>query len=107
MKISNGLHYWVRGRYGAGSLTGGLVKATNATDSISSMELLSMPKLRDKPISSYHSEEETTPGYDRRHHYTWAAEYRPARTVQGKTTSSSVSNTTNSSGSVRSETRFL
>ena len=103
----NGLHYWVRGRYGAGPLTGGLVKAPNATDSISSMELLSMPKLRDKPISSYHSEEETTAGYDRRHHYTWAAEYRPVRTVQGKTTSRTASSTTNSDRSERSETRFL
>ena len=103
----NGLHYWVRGRYGAGPSTGGLVKAPNATDSISSMELLSMPKLRDKPISSYHSEEETTAGYDRRHHYTWAAEYRPVRTVQGKTTSRTASSTTNSDRSERSETRFL
>ena len=30
----NGLHYWVRGRYGAGPLTGGLVKASNATSSV-------------------------------------------------------------------------
>ena len=103
----NGLHYWVRGRYGAGPLTGGLVKAPNATSSISTMELLSMPKLRDKPISSYHSEEETTPGYDRRHHYTWKAEYRPVRTVQGGTTSRSTTRTINGDSSVSNETRFL
>lgn len=83
----NGLHYWVRGRYGAGPLTAGLVKAPQAMDSLEAMELLSMPRVRDKPISSYHSEEETTRGYDRRHYYTWAAEYRPMRVRQGKKTS--------------------
>ena len=104
----NGLHYWVRGRYGAGPSTGGLVKAPNATDSISSMELLSMPKLRDKPISSYHSEEETSPGYDRRHHYTWAAERRSARVVKGRELSSnSISRTTTTTGPERNETRFI
>jgi len=103
----NGLHYWVRGRYGAGPLTGGLVKAPNATDSMGAMELLAMPKMRDKPISSYHPDEETTPGYDRRHHYTWAAERRPAQMVNGSVTSQTISNTTVKNGPARNEERFL
>ena len=73
----NGLHYWLRGRYGAGSEVGGLVKAEGATQSAVAMEMLYMPKDMKKPISMFHSEEETTPGYERRHYYTWAAEYRP------------------------------
>ena len=104
----NGLHYWVRGRYGAGPLTGGLVKAPNATSSVEAMELLSMPKLRDKPISSYHTEEETSPGYDRRHHYTWSAERRSARVVGGRELSSNTTTKTfTREGPERSETRFL
>ena len=95
----NGLHYWVRGRYGAGPLTGGLVKASNATSSVKAMELLLMPKLRDKPISSYHSEEETSPGYARRHHYTWAAERRAVRVVGGRTTSSTISSASRTTAS--------
>ena len=74
----NGLHYWLRGRYGVGAEVGGLVKAAGATTSVGAMEILYMPKDIKKPISMFHSEEESTPGYDRRHYYTWAAEYRPA-----------------------------
>ena len=103
----NGLHYWVRGRYGAGPLTGGLVKAPNAISSIKAMELLLMPTLRDKPISGYHSEEDTSPGYDRRHHYTWAAERRPARIVQGSSTSTTTTRTTSGSSTRSNGTKFL
>ena len=73
----NGLHYWLRGRYGAGPEVNGLVKAPGVTQSAVAMEMLYMPKEMEKPISMFHSEEETTPGYERRHYYTWAAEYRP------------------------------
>ena len=78
----SGLQYWLRGRYGAGAEVGGLVKAEGATKSASAMELLYMPKDMKKPISMFHSEEETTPGYERRHYYTWAAEYRPTSEIR-------------------------
>ena len=73
----NGLHYWTRGRYGSGPQVYGLVKHRDAMDSVEAMEALYMPAERKLPISNYHSEEESVPGYDRRHYYTWAAEYRP------------------------------
>lgn len=73
----NGLHYWLRGRYGAGPEVNGLVKAEGATGSAVAMEMLYMPKEMGKPISMFHPEEETTLGFERRHYYTWAAEYRP------------------------------
>ena len=78
----NGLQYWLRGRYGAGPEVDGLVKAEGATKSADAMELLYMPKDMKKPISMFHPEEETTPGYDRRHYFTWAAEFRPVSEIQ-------------------------
>ena len=80
-----GLQYWERGRFGAGTLANGLVKGANATKSTEMMELLLMPKTRDKPISSFLPEEETIVGHDRRHYKTWAAEYRSVTVVEGGT----------------------
>lgn len=75
--LRNGLHYWVRGRYGAGPLVQGLVKVPAALKSENAMAALYMPIVRDKPISKYHDENESISGFERRHYYTWAAEYRP------------------------------
>jgi len=47
----NGLHYWVRGRYGAGPQVNGLLKSPEATSSMVAMKLLYMPRERNKPIA--------------------------------------------------------
>ena len=77
----NGMHYWFRGRYGAGPLTFGMLKHPDAINSKSVMQSLYMPRQRPKPISAYHGDEVSSEGYDRRHLFTWAAEYRP---LEGK-----------------------
>ena len=102
----NGLHYWVRGRFGAGPLANGLVKSPNSTRSVESMKALIMPKVRDKPISNFLPEEESIAGYDRRHYKTWAAEYRPAKVVRGRTDYGSSSQVTRSSSNLQ-ESTFL
>ena len=81
----NGLHYWVRGRFGAGPVIDGLVKAPGSTSSPQAMEALLMPKIRNKPISNFLSEEESIPGHDRRHYVTWGAEYRGVSEKAGET----------------------
>lgn len=130
----NGLHYWVRGRYGSGPAVNGLVKSPGSTGSLEAMETLYMPRVRNKPIrgfsldnssdtaiaktytaggdsksdssesdssgsdfledsteseSAQNDSIESTPGVDRRHYYTWAAEYRPARVLPGSRSTTS------------------
>ena len=74
--LRNGLHYWLRGRYGEGPLASGLLKHPNATSSKFHMEALWMPKERPNAIQSYYRGEEESPGYERRHYYTWKLESR-------------------------------
>ena len=74
--LRNGLHFWLRGRYGSGPLAYGLLKHPNAMNSQFAMEVLAMPKQRPMPISEYHGNEESYPGYERRHYYTWGLESR-------------------------------
>jgi hypothetical protein len=47
---------------------------------------LYMPKIPNKPISSYLPADQVTPGYDRRHHYAWAVEYRGREVKSGSVT---------------------
>lgn len=75
--LRSGLHFWLRGRYGEGQLANGLLKSPEAMTSTLAMEGLYMPKKRPRPISDYHDNESSEPGYDRRHYYTWAVEHRP------------------------------
>ena len=75
----NGLYYWQRGRYGNGPLKLGMLKHKQAMNTPFQMEALYMPLERPWPISAYHEPTESTDGYERRHLYTWAAEYRPFR----------------------------
>lgn len=72
-----GAHWWLRGRYGMATMAGGLLKDPAATTSPAVMFGLYMPKEPDKPISSFLPVAERYPGYDRRHYYNWAVEYRP------------------------------
>lgn len=86
--LRNGLHYWLRGRYGAGPMAFGLLKHPSALNSRFAMEVLSMPKDRPMPISAYHNSEESSEGYERRHYYTWALENRTVLYSQQDTTES-------------------
>ena len=106
-KLRNGLHYWVRGRFGAGPLANGLVKSPKAMKSAEAMKALLMPKVRNKPISNFLSDEESLAGYDRRHYKTWAAEYRPVTVVRGKTETSSSSKVVGRSSSTDTRSQFL
>ena len=105
--LRNGLHYWVRGRFGAGPITNGLVKAPSSTSSPEAMEALFMPKIRNKPISNFLSEEESTPGHDRRHYATWAAEYRAVSEVSGETDTSNSYRVTTQSSNTQQFSTFL
>ena len=85
--LRSGTHWWLRGRYGSGPLNAGLLKAPEAMDSPDAMVGLYMPKLPNKPISSYLSVDQVTPGYERRHYYVWAVEYRGRKYHYGSMTS--------------------
>ena len=74
-----GSFWWLRGRYGSASMAKGLLKDRGAMDSEYLMIGLFMPKSPDKPICSFLSNEDRIEGYDRRHFYTWAVEYREKR----------------------------
>ena len=70
-----GLHWWFRGRYGAGPLAKGLLKAQGANGPgapINEKELfpLAMPTAAPQPLDPYKNEYRV-PHYERRHHYTW------------------------------------
>ena len=93
-----GAHWWLRGRYGASTEARGLLKPENAVNSPAQMFGLYMPKKRPQPISDYLSDEESYEGYDRRHHYTWAVEYRP-RVSGNRVTGRQVSSETTTVGS--------
>ena len=77
----NGLHYWLRGRYGAGAEVFGLMKLPSAMDSELEMQALYMPRKRPMPISAYHKA--SSNGYERRHLLTWAAEFLPVVEAMG------------------------
>jgi len=111
--LRNGLHYWTRGRYGSGTEVFGLVKHSDSVKSIEGMESLYMPRERKQPISTYRSEgdeEEDTPGYERRHYYTWGAEYRPIVQSSSGTTKTQrkhISTTRVGQASSHTKRRFL
>ncbi len=81
-----GTHWWLRGRYGVAPLANGLLKNPDAMNSDQAMFGLYMPQDLPQPISTAFEGEEKSPGYDRRHYYTWAVEYRP-RIIQSTTDS--------------------
>ncbi len=74
--LRTGAHWWLRGRYGSGTMARGLLKSPDATRNEETMFGLYMPKARPQPISSVSYEGDIAPGYERRHFYTWAVEYR-------------------------------
>lgn len=78
-----GAHWWFRGRYGVSTLANGLLKPTAAMTSPDLMFGLFMPKARPNAIGYVDSKSSyETPGYDRRHYYTWAVELPKVRQIQ-------------------------
>ena len=82
--LYTGLHWWYRGRYGAGSEGNGLLKSKLALSSPQAMFGLYMPKETPKPTdpallgqqSSAGPQSQAVPQVDRRHHYLWQFETR-------------------------------
>ena len=72
-----GLHWWIRGRYGLGPEVGGLAKSRAALRSSAAQFALSMPEQTPKPVDpAWLTEAEGVPRFERRHHYLWAWEDR-------------------------------
>jgi hypothetical protein len=70
------LHWWLRGRYGAGTEIAGLAKSPSAIRNPRLMTELDMPAEPPNPRVASGDLNKDVPRYDRRHHYTWAWENR-------------------------------
>lgn len=86
--LYTGLHWWMRGRYGAGPDAFGLLKSRMALASEETQFPLYMPQVTPQPTDPT-SDAAKIPNVDRRHHYTWASEYRPIKTSGGSDSNSS------------------
>jgi hypothetical protein len=84
-----GAHWWLRGRYGMGGMAAGLLKPPAAMNSKAIMFGLFMPKERSLAVGQIDPETGTySPGYERRHYFTWAVERRDVYTsVNGASSS--------------------
>jgi hypothetical protein len=72
-----GLHWWMRGRYGLGPEVGGLAKSRAALRSAAGQFALAMPETTPSPRDpAWVTESEGVPRFERRHHYLWAWEDR-------------------------------
>lgn len=77
MLLRTGAHWWLRGRYGRSTQAYGLLKPVESMRSKEAMFGLFMPKERPQAIGYIDSESGyESPGFDRRHFYTWAIERR-------------------------------
>lgn len=76
--LFEGLHWWVRGRYGIGTEMWGLAKSAAAMHSFEAQMALYMPTEPPTPTdpTTVDSYSDYVPMYDRRHHYWWAWEDR-------------------------------
>jgi hypothetical protein len=81
-----GLHWWLRGRYGTGAEVGGLAKSAAALRSPIAQMGLYMPSVNPQPTDPVLiSEAESVPRFERRHHYWWAWEDRTPLHIAPKT----------------------
>ena len=71
-----GLHWWLRGRYGAGPDLGGLAKSAAALREPGALWWLYMPAEPPTPTNPADPTTPDIPACDRRHHFTWAWEDR-------------------------------
>jgi hypothetical protein len=74
-ELFDGLHWWLRGRYGSGPELGGLAKSAASLENPNSLVWIYMPKSRPMPRSPAF-DEPGVPRCERRHHDTWAWEDR-------------------------------
>jgi hypothetical protein len=74
--LHEGLHWWLRGRYGKGTDGFGLLKSQMALHSEEAQFALYMPTETPKPTDPSYSSRYQVPQVDRRHNYVWAWEYR-------------------------------
>jgi hypothetical protein len=77
----DGLHWWMRGRYGRGTEGNGLLKSPEALNSPLAQMALFMPTEPPQPIDPFADGDLRTPEVDRRHYYTWATEQPRFRTT--------------------------
>lgn len=66
-----GLHWWMRGRYGRGTQMSGLMKSPESLRSAAAQVALFMPSIPPKPVDSTQVGSYSIPEVDRRHHYLW------------------------------------
>jgi hypothetical protein len=87
--LYDGLHWWLRGRYGMGPEAAGLAKSAEAMVSPVAQFGLYMPTEVPQPTDPADPRvKQAIPAFDRRHHYWWAWEDRRLqRGKQGGTTS--------------------
>jgi hypothetical protein len=74
--LFEGLHWWMRGRYGRGPEVGGLAKSLLAMRTPQGQLGLYMPIDIPTPTDQAAGPSQRVPAYDRRHHYLWAMEDR-------------------------------
>jgi hypothetical protein len=80
--LFEGLHWWLRGRYGTGPEVGGLAKSPGALRSPIAQMALFMPRTTPSPTDpNAPTEVEQVPLFERRHHYWWAWEDRRLRHI--------------------------
>ena len=72
--LHQGMHWWMRGRYGEGPMGAGLLKSPMALASPMAQFPLYMPMSNPKPVDPTMGY--SVPKFDRRHHYIWMYEYR-------------------------------
>ena len=107
--LSKGLQAWKRGRYGAGALGNGLLKASLFPNSKNRRRAaqtgpnsLRMPE-NAIAISQFLGSD-SGPGYDRRHYYTWDLEYRPLYRSYGSSSKRNTQTETTALSDWQSET---
>lgn len=85
--LYDGLHWWLRGRYGLGPEVGGLAKSPAAMRSAVAQFGLFMPNRTPQPIDpDGPAGRDAVPRFDRRHHFWWAWEDRRLFRTLGGTT---------------------
>ncbi len=87
--LHTGLHWWMRGRYGAGPDAWGMLKHTSALKSPQAQFPLYMPQSAPRPTDPVEQNAKQVPSIDRRHHYAWTTQYRPI-TTQSRSTQRNV-----------------
>lgn len=74
--LFEGLHWWLRGRYGQGPEGNGMLKSPLALTHPAALFALYMPTETPHPTDPYDLSQYPVPEIDRRHHHIWQFEYR-------------------------------